>query len=105
VLAALETTGAPAFFYYPKNFKSLPCLSYYEASNAPAISADDREFISELIFVVDVWAKTSSEASELAAKADGALTDAGLRRDFAQDVHDPASDVRHITARYKILKG
>lgn len=105
VLAALQTVKGlkDVFVSFPSSFKELPCASYYEASNVPDSAADDDEYLSEIVFVVDVWASTSEETSELTIEVDTAMKQAGFIREFAADVNNPDSTVKHKTTRYRLL--
>jgi hypothetical protein len=104
-LKTLLEQAAPAFFYYPKNFNKLPCISYYEAFNAPAHKADDSEYLSEVSYVIDIWTDTSAEGSQLADKVNELLTNEGFGREFSQDVYEPAPQALHKTMRFKYLGG
>ena len=105
VLAALQTVeGAERIaFYYPKSFKILPCISYYEANNSPAAIADDEEYLSEIIYVVDIWAGTNDECTDLMLRVDVAMRSVEFLREFSSDVYDSNSDVRHKTSRYRYV--
>lgn len=96
--------GVRAFFYFPNNFATLPCISYYEANNAPNVSADDDEYLSEIIYVVDVWGKSSEIVSDIAIKVDSCLKAIGFRREFSHDISNPESKVRQKTMRFKLIK-
>jgi hypothetical protein len=103
VRAALRTVCGNVFFYYPKSFKKLPCVSYYEASDVP-IHADDGEFLSKIEIVVSVWGLDSDEVSNLSELVNRAMNEAGFAREFAGDVHDPGSDgIRQKAMRFGIL--
>ena len=103
VRAALETVCDNVVFYFPKTFKNLPCISYYEINNAPSVFADDGEYTADILYTVDVWDKGSDGVSALALLADGALAAAGFMREFAADVYNPDSSVRHKTMRFKLI--
>lgn len=97
--------GVKAFYFYPDTFNGLPCVSYYEANNAPDTFADDIEYSSKIVYVVDVWGETSTQVTKTAQKAEGKMLALGFVREFARDVHDPASAVRHKTMRFKLITG
>ncbi|MDR2903252.1 MAG: hypothetical protein LBU77_01915 [Clostridiales bacterium] len=100
-LGAIE--GAKVFFYFPQDFKKLPCISYYEAHNAPGASGDDAEYLSEIIYVVDVWGDSSAIVTNIAIETDEKMKGIGFVREFAHDVNDPDSKVRHKTMRFRLL--
>jgi hypothetical protein len=104
--AALESVEGVegVFFYYPKSFKKLPCVSYYENNNSPARAADDAEYLTEINYQVDVWAEKSAEASEIAGRVNAALTAAGFTREFSHDLYEPGA-AAHKTMRYQYIGG
>lgn len=102
VIEALKRAHKNAFPRNLNTFKKFPCISYYEISNRPAASADDREYITEVIIVVDVWGKLSAEVSEMALKVNKEMTAIGFIREFSHDV-DEKGDLEHKTMRYKYL--
>ena len=106
VLEALESVEGfkDVFQSFPDAFKKLPVASFYEAYNAPQSSADDDEYLSEITVVVDVWAKTSGETSALAVETNDAMKRVGFVREFASDINDPESDIRHKTMRFRLIK-
>ena len=95
--------GVQAFFYYPDSFSKLPCVSYYEAHNSPDMAADDEEYLSEIVYVVDVWDQTSEKVTRIALKANAAMKKIGFSREFSHDVHNPDRNVRQKTMRF-VLK-
>lgn len=102
VVETLKKVCDSIFFYYPESFKKLPCISYYEASNMPAQKADDREYMTEAVFVIDIWGKTSSEVSELTLRVNEEMTGVRFEREFAKDVYQEGAPA-HKTMRYKYL--
>ncbi len=88
------------FFYYPDDFKLLPCISYYESGRVAAACADDKEYMTEVIFAVDIWAMTSPEAGEISVKADEALRSVGFFRISEADAYKKGAPA-HRTMKYK----
>lgn len=104
VLAALKNVSDNVFFIYPDSFKTLPCISYREDFNSPQASADDMEYMSRIIFTVDVWGKTSEEVSSISIAVDAQMESAGFVRDFATDVLEPNKNLSHKNMRFKLIK-
>ena len=107
VLAALmkvEGFGGRVHPSFPDTFNKLPCASYYEISNIPNAAADDDEYLSEITFVVDIWAHGAEEVGKLAIEANSEIKKAGFIREFAADVNDPDGTIRHKTMRYRLIK-
>ena len=107
ILAALRGVPgvADVFWWYPSSssFAALPVISYYEAVNIPAQMGDNREYLSEQQFVVDVWGKTSDEADGIAAGVDAALAGIGCVREFCADVRDDNAAARHKSMRFQLV--
>lgn len=101
VRGLLESTGAQVWYFYPQSWLKLPAISWRESGNREIAQADGREYLAELTYTVDVWAKGPEEAAELAAKVDAAMTSVRLRRDFAQDLFE--ADMIHRTMRYRCV--
>lgn len=106
VLSALKTIEElkDVFISFPDDFTKLPCASYYEALNSIAEDADDDEYLSEIIFVIDIWGETSSITSALAIKVDAAMKTISFRREFSADIDDSQSSIRHKSMRYRLIK-
>ncbi len=90
-------------FFYPKTWaeKSLPALSFFEQSNSEHIRVDDGyEFLSKVVYQVDIWAKTPEECLALAKEVDATTKALGLKREFAADLYNQVAQVHHKTLRY-----
>lgn len=77
----------------------LPCITYYEQNNSPALMGDGKELATESVMVIDVWAKGSTTA--IAQAVDNVM--AGLRfvREFAGDLYENDTGVYHKSMRYR----
>lgn len=99
---ALKKVCKNTFFYYPNNFKELPAISYYESVNMPYNNADDNEYLSEIVFVIDIWGDTSSEVSKICKGVNDEMVKIGFTREFSQDVYTKDAPV-HKNMRYKLI--
>jgi len=98
------STGLPeVYFFYPKSFAKLPCISYYEVNNQVAVWADDKPAVSSLQYQVQIWGRSSQEISALADKADAGMLDAGFARQSALDRYDANSELYYKDMIYRIL--
>jgi hypothetical protein len=95
VYGALRTLGIPVTDAFPAGFRDLPCLSFYELSNTDHYKVDG-ELLTEVTYQVDIWSDGST--GDLALRVDEALTEIGLRRQYAADV--PQAGIKHKTMRY-----
>lgn len=85
------------YFYYPNQFTVLPAISYFDQANT---SEDQTDEWTEIVWQVDVWAKTVADCKTTAAAADTAMRGLGLRRAFSASVPDP-NGYRHQSMRYE----
>jgi hypothetical protein len=89
-----------AIFHGPPDKARLPCITYREENNAPALMGDGKELTSESVIVIDVWSLGSTTA--IAKAVDDVM--AGLRfvREFAGDLYETDTGVYHKSMRYRI---
>ena len=103
VKAALLTVCDTVVFHWPETFGRMPCISYCEMHNGEYRHADDAEYLSEIHFTVDIWAKTGAEASALAAQSSDALRLIGFSRQNAHDLRD-ISGLRRKNMLFKTIR-
>ena len=101
ILAELEKLHYPVFFFHPSEKASLPCISYYEASNVEVLRTDNEEQLSEINIQIDVWSESPSKNSEIALKIDKSISTLGFVRQFCGDLYD--NGVHHKTMRYRAV--
>ena len=82
---------------YPKDFKHLPAVAYYESSNTPLSMADDEEYETDASYQIDLYCKGST--TNLAKIIDNKMTENGFFRELGINAPEP-SDIKHYTARY-----
>ena len=103
IASALAGVCGAVVFGYPKDFATLPLLSWRESGSRRHAQADGEEYLAELEYTIDCFAPTPEEVSALLASADKRLQGMGLRREAAAEVFDPDSAVCHAVARYRAL--
>lgn len=98
-----EIIGANAgvYHFYPDTDASYPAVSYYESGNRQYEQADGNEYLTEINYQMDVWARKMTECDTIAQYIDTAMTSLGFRRETCMDVNDP--NCRHRTMRYRAL--
>jgi hypothetical protein len=103
VLTALQTASALStltfYYFYPPDFTSLPCGSYFELDNTGSLYADDQEIGSEIVFQIDLWGKTSLSTYALAV--DTAMTGIDFVRISAPDLYENETKIFHKSMRYR----
>lgn len=102
-LSELKTEGIvkDVFFSYPNSFINLPCVSFYEVNNSICELADDKELLSEVNYVIDVWANSSTKTGEIALLVNEKLVEIGFLREVSYDV--PDENIKHKFMRFKII--
>ncbi|MDQ0091667.1 hypothetical protein J2T12_005107 [Paenibacillus anaericanus] len=81
---------------YPKDFKKLPHISFYEIANNDPLRIKSSP-LTDTAIQVDIWHNKST--GSLAASVDTKMNSLGFRREFAQDV--PDENVKHKTMRFR----
>lgn len=61
----LKRTGVRVIYNYPEEEMSLPCISYSTLSEKGIMSADNTELLKEAKIIVNVWARTMKECSDI----------------------------------------
>lgn len=101
ILNLLKETGTEVTYFFPQSFAKVPIISYYELSNRTLVKSDGVEYSSEIHIEVDVWAKSSSEVSDIAIKVDDLMLSKGFYRAMAMDLYDQETKIHHKTMRYR----
>lgn len=101
IFAELEKLSYPVSFFYPENWSTFPCVSYYELSNTEHLRTDDEEQLSEIIIQIDIWSMSSSKNSEIAISIDGSMSSIGFVRNFCGDLFNEG--IHHKTMRYRAI--
>ena len=70
---------------FPQDFSRMPCATVDERKVA-TVWADDEPYMWGYSYNIDVWAKTSYEALELAHLAERALLEAGFMPESMEEV-------------------
>lgn len=89
-------------FSYPERFSKLPCITFYEVNNSIHMMADNMEFLSEINYVVDIWANTLAETSSIAVKVNEKLKEIEFIREVSYDI--PETDIKHKFMRFKTIR-
>ena len=99
----LEAAGLPVSYNYPASWRTFPCVSWSEAGSRALAQADGREYLTELIYAVDIWAESPAQLAEAGAAIDAHLSGAGLRRTSAQDLYEEKPRLYHRALRYRVV--
>lgn len=87
---------------FPETFSKLPCITFYEANNSIKEFSEDDEYLSEINYVVDIWANSYKQINDIAIEVAQKLKDIGFIREVSYDV--PSEEIKHKFMRFKIIK-
>ena len=99
-LNAITAISDRVYFFYPDDFQTLPCVSYYEITNRELNKADDSEYSSEIEFIVDVWGDSSSEISSIALEVNTAMQGLGFKRTASRDMFEQDTKIYHKNMKF-----
>ena len=105
VLSVLESACSNVSYQYPASWEAMPAISFREADNRAAGMAETREHITELAYVIDFWGQSQAQVDALYETVNTALQALNFKREFAYDLRDPDSSIRHKTTRYRAFLG
>ena len=91
------------FYFYPASWAFLPCVAWRESGNREIAQADGHEHLAEVVYTVDIWARSAAENAELAALVDARLTAVRLRRTYSADLFETNSGLHHRVLRYRAV--
>lgn len=90
-------------FFYPQQWVDLPAVTFYEQNNSESARVDNgHEFLTDLTYQIDIWAKTPEECLEIATEINEKLRELGFKREFAADlyVNSENGGIHHKTLRF-----
>ena len=95
-------TGEKVYYHYPASWISLPLITWRETGNRVLYRADGREYLTELTYSVDVWAKTPEETARISEKIDDGMAELKMRRDYSADLYETSTRYHHRAMRYRV---
>lgn len=87
-------------FFYPQTWgDDLPAITFYEQNNSEYARVDNgHEYLTQVAYQVDIWAKTPEDCLRLAPEINDKLRKIGLKREFMADLYD--NGLHHKTMRF-----
>jgi hypothetical protein len=86
-------------FMAKKDDTDLPCITYREENNTPALSPfGSPEPAVWVTFVIDIWSK--GDTSTIASAVDAVMRGLGLIREFSADLYEQDTKVYHKSMRF-----
>ena len=103
VFSALSGLCGDVIYGTPGDFITPERIVWRESRNRRYAQADGREYLAELNYTLDIFARSAEAATDLFARADEKMAQAGFRREAAEEMFERDSGVHHISARYRAL--
>lgn len=103
----LKQLDCAVVYQHPRDFTSLPVVSYYNVTEHGALYTDNTEDIQSGYVQVDVWTAAAKECGDLTLRVNDIMTADGYMREMSADVPENDGKVYHKTMRfhkYFILK-
>ena len=97
IVTALNTI-AETYQFHPDTFTTMPCISFYEIDNSEAQHADDKEIVSRLEYVIDIWSKTST--TSLTNQVNDKMQTLGFKRTQCIDMYEKDTKIRHTHMKF-----
>lgn len=92
---------AAVYQVYPAAEAAPPLTVFQEIQNHPLAQADGQEYLTEILYQIDLYAETTQEADALAPAVEKALTALGLARTLCRDAQ--ADGCRQKTLCYRAV--
>lgn len=103
VFSALDGICESLFFGYPGGYTGGRMIFWRESANSRYAQADGAEYLAELNYTLEIFARSAEEAHALLSDADARLQGIGLRREAAAEQYEQDLNVSHVSARYRAL--
>lgn len=103
VFSALNGLCGDVIYGTPGDFITPERIVWRESRNRRHAQADGREYLAELNYTLDIFARSAEAAADLFARADESMAQARFRREAAEEMFERDSGVHHISARYRAL--
>lgn len=100
IYAHLQGLEAKVVQGQPKSWKTLPIITFEEASNQAHILIGQKEYYSEHIYLIHLWSDKST--TQLSLDTDTCMKQIGFKRIFSHTLIDP-SGLNHTLLRYRAL--
>lgn len=103
VFSALSGLCGDVIYGLPGDFITPERIVWRESRNRRYAQVDGREYLAELNYTLDIFARSPEDTAELFARADESMAQAGFRREAAEEMFERDTGVHHISARYRAL--
>ena len=99
--ALQQISGITVYYFEPTEWTSLPAVSYFEVKNVEYAQADGQEYLSDIVYQIDVFADSRSEDRANGNRSGRlALSARGFKRESGADTVDSGTGLYHRTMQY-----
>ena len=103
VCSALSGACGSVIYGWPRDFTGDAFIAWREVGSREYAQADAAEYLAELIYALEIFARTPEDAAGLLSEADGRMRNAGFRRESAAELYDEDTRFCRVSARYRAL--
>ena len=103
VHTALTGACETVIYGWPRDFTGDAFIAWRETGSREYAQADAAEYLAELTYALDIFARTPEDTSGLLSEADSRMQSAGFRRQSAAELYDEDTRFCRISARYRAL--
>lgn len=94
-------TGVSVYPNRPEVIENAPCMTYFIENNSVEIDLSKGIAYQDIDVVVDIWADTKLEATEILSLLEGDMRENNFVLDFSSEVDD--ENLKHITTRFNLI--
>jgi len=94
-------TGVSVYPNRPEVIENTPCMTYFIENNSVEIGLSKEIVYQDIDVVVDIWADTKLEATEILSLLEGDMRENNFMLDFSSEVDD--ENLKHITTRFNFI--
>jgi hypothetical protein len=101
IFGALNGIGGVTVYYFsPSVWTDLPAVSCFEAQNAEYKRAGGQEYLSEILYQIEIWSGNRNDILRIAGELDARLAAMGMKREMSCDDVDSEHSLQHRKMQY-----
>jgi hypothetical protein len=94
-------TGVSVYPNRPEVIENPPCMTYFVENNGIELDLSKEIAYQDIDIVVDIWAETMLEATEILDLLERGMRENNFMLDFSSEVDD--ENLKHITTRFNFI--
>lgn len=100
---ALAGACGKVIYGWPRDFAGNEFIAWRESGSREYAQADAAEYLAELNYTLEIFARSPEGVSALLTEADTRMRSAGFRRESAAELYDEDTQFCRVSARYRAL--